>query len=430
MTIFNNSVSKVLQTITSATIILVTVLFFAVPNVASANSGVFNWGGSFPMDVTYSGLTPGQCDTASANPTYSITAHNTTNDKYIIAIAAFHSNQAGCTPYDATLGTGWTISGTTDFPAQATGTFNLHYNTASYTCGRTQYDAGYVNTRTGEVTVFIGQVVNYGSDCGTTPVPTPTPTCTTGTISITVNGPQSAAYYITRPDGTRFGWNGSHTFANEPVGNYGLTADTLSGYSTPTVSSIGSVPACGTASATITYTALPTPTPTPTPTPVPTPTPTPTPVPTPTPAPAPAPTVTNITNTATITNSNCVNVSQNGTATQNSTCTTTLAAATPAPVAACTAPTMSSASSVNAITGQSFSYNLQYSSGTTVFVNTTGLPVGVNYNGNTISGTPTQPGTYGVPVTLTNPCSSVSSIVYITVSGNVSNNQQCYAPQI
>ncbi|MBA3733406.1 DUF11 domain-containing protein [Patescibacteria group bacterium] len=269
-----------------------------------------------------------------------------------------------------------------------------------------------------------------------TPCSTPTPptTCTTGNIVITVNGPQSAAYYITRPDGVRFGWNGSHTFVGEPAGGtYTLRADNVAGYATPVVSpSSGSVPACGTAYATITYTALPTPTPTPTPVPTPVPTPTPTPVPTTAPAPAPTvSTVSNITNSATITNSNCVNVNQNGTATQNSTCTTTLAAS---PIVVpvnnnnqCYAPQITSPLSATASTGQYFSYYVTGNSASAATYYVSSLPAGLTFNSTTnmISGTPTQSGTYTVTLNGYNNCNGTDSrvlTIYINNYNNYNNN--------
>ncbi|MCX6701588.1 MAG: hypothetical protein NTX96_00065, partial [Candidatus Zambryskibacteria bacterium] len=174
--------------------IFVAVFFvFGVTSIHAA-SGTFNFGGPFPMTMNYSGLTPGGCDNGSENPSYSIDASNNTNDHYSVEIAAFHSNQAGCGAYDSTVdNTGWSISGTTEFPAHASGHFDMNYIASSHSCGRVQYDAGYVNRTTGEVTVFVGQVINYGVDCVSPPPSPPPPPPPSPTVVITAN-PTSVSY--------------------------------------------------------------------------------------------------------------------------------------------------------------------------------------------------------------------------------------------
>lgn len=159
--------------------------FFLGMTVAKAETGHFEFGGPFPISMDYSGVTPGECDYGSAqSPSFSIDATNTTNDSYRIVYAAFHSNVAGCEPTSSVFNlSGFSIVGKTEFAAKESGHFDIDFDASTYSCGRVQYDAGYINNVTGEVTLFLGQVINYGVDC-----PNPPPTCTEN-ASVVVTSP-------------------------------------------------------------------------------------------------------------------------------------------------------------------------------------------------------------------------------------------------
>ena len=50
-----------------------------------------------------------------------------------------------------------------------------------------------------------------------------------GTVTIESNVPLSS-FFLIRPDGTRFGWTGPHTFADQPPGQYEIELDIVAGY--------------------------------------------------------------------------------------------------------------------------------------------------------------------------------------------------------
>jgi hypothetical protein len=165
------------------------VFFFFGFTIATAESGTFEFGGPFPITMDYSGLTPGECDSGEESPFLSIDAINTTDDHYRIVYASFHNDTAGCEPaFDIYNLSGFSVVGKTEFAAKENGHFDVEFDSSTYSCGRVQYDVGYLNTTTGEVTLFIGQVINYGVDCANPP---PTPVCTEN-ASVVVTNPLPA----------------------------------------------------------------------------------------------------------------------------------------------------------------------------------------------------------------------------------------------
>ena len=50
-----------------------------------------------------------------------------------------------------------------------------------------------------------------------------------GTVTIESNVPLSS-FFLIRPDGSRFGWTGPHTFAGQPPGQYEIEPDVVAGY--------------------------------------------------------------------------------------------------------------------------------------------------------------------------------------------------------
>jgi uncharacterized repeat protein (TIGR01451 family) len=99
------------------------------------------------------------------------------------------------------------------------------------------------------------------------PTPPPPPACPNGTIVVTSNK-SNAAYYITRPDGVTLGWNGSHTFENQPAGNYTIRVDEVTGFTKAVTGLPGTLAGCGSLGVNITYTQVTLPPPPPAPTPV------------------------------------------------------------------------------------------------------------------------------------------------------------------
>jgi hypothetical protein len=89
--------------------------------------------------------------------------------------------------------------------------------------------------------------------------------------------------------------------------------------------------------------------------------------------------------------------------------------------AQCLLPELTSNTSAQAVVGQPFSYTLTASSTDTISVATTTLtlPAGLTYSTttNTISGTPTETGTFSVNVSLKNSCGVKSATVSIVVNG-------------
>jgi len=82
---------------------------------------------------------------------------------------------------------------------------------------------------------------------------TPVAACSTGTLQVNVNGKSDGAYFVTRPDGSTFGWNGTKTFNDYPNGAYSIVAGVASGYTTSVSPSSGSIN-CNTLTFTVTYT--------------------------------------------------------------------------------------------------------------------------------------------------------------------------------
>ncbi len=296
----------------------------------------------FSVDVTRTGYS--NClFGGSTDPiiTFDITANNNTSDNYAINYLAFHSDQAGCAAYSASVGTGFTkIYGSDTYAPWEVGTkLGLQYVRDTYNCGRTQIDAGFFDTDLPySSTVFIGEVIDYGVDC-VAPTPTP-PTCQDNAV-VSLSGvptslaPNQVINFNTSALNTGDTWwyngivyqfqqisalNVSPTYgalsgrinpgesdnwtfqltAPAAPGNYDLTMqmihNSLGGiadYQYPNGSICASPPIAdtyfgqiGTANFTVvTPTLTPTPTPTPSPTPTPTPTPTPSLTPTPTPKP-------------------------------------------------------------------------------------------------------------------------------------------------
>ena len=86
----------------------------------------------------------------------------------------------------------------------------------------------------------------------------------------------------------------------------------------------------------------------------------------------------------------------------------------------CNAPTFTSSSNVNGKVGEALSYTIAAtstnSSSITYSVATSSLPNGLNFSGNTISGTPTSTGTFKVLITATNDCGSTTFELTIIIS--------------
>ena len=159
---------------TTATVILtgvcVLISVFALTGIASA--------GNFDISVVETGgrrecsAMPPFSDTGSNYFTYTISVANNTNEEYRIALAAFHSDHAGCSAFDGAAGGGWdVISGKQNYLPGETGVTVLRYSVDRYDCGRVQYDASYrpKSKDISEATLFIGDVINYGEDCSYDP---------------------------------------------------------------------------------------------------------------------------------------------------------------------------------------------------------------------------------------------------------------------
>ncbi len=109
----------------------------------------------------------------------------------------------------------------------------------------------------------------------------------------------------------------------------------------------------------------------------------------------------------------CSNSSSSATAT---------ATVTVVPVQECLVPTFTSGLSAQGKIGEAFSYTLAANSHGTSTVSysvaTGSLPAGLSFEGNTISGTPTQSGTFSVAISATNTCGSTEQTLVITIGTN------------
>lgn len=74
-----------------------------------------------------------------------------------------------------------------------------------------------------------------------------------GSITVNSNYP-AGAYFITQPDGTTIGWNGTHTFTGKDPGFYSLRVDAVPGFTTSLSGpNTGTLTCGGSLSVTITY---------------------------------------------------------------------------------------------------------------------------------------------------------------------------------
>jgi uncharacterized repeat protein (TIGR01451 family) len=180
---------------------------------------------------------------------------NESTQSYTIHKAAFHSPQAGCGGYDDTLdNTGWDkISGQETYAPGQSGNLVYRYDVQSHNCGRVQYDAGFDVTDAWGTDhhVFIGEVVNYGVDCGTVP---PERYKVEGYVfidsnrngifdsgeetlsgrTIYLNNPQDTVVYST----TNTNGSGFYQFSNLPAGDGRVKHVVPSGYQRTTDDSI------------------------------------------------------------------------------------------------------------------------------------------------------------------------------------------------
>ncbi len=183
----NSNAKKISNYLVLFPMLFLATFFFFNIKTTIAESGTFEFDGPFPITMSYSGLTPGECDNGIENPLLNIDASNTTDDSYRIVYAVFHNGVAGCEPaFDTYDLSGFSITGKTEFAAKESGHFDVTFDSSTYSCGRVQYDVGYLNTTTGEVTLFIGQVINYGVDCANPP---PVTSVCTENASVVVTSP-------------------------------------------------------------------------------------------------------------------------------------------------------------------------------------------------------------------------------------------------
>lgn len=199
---------------------------------------------------------------------YVVTVTNHGPGPVNIVKTAFTNPTAGWTATDEISAHNlFTQSGKVTYQAGESGQSDFYYDTAQKSCGRVQIDIGFMDPKGGTL-VIVGVMVNYGIDC----VP-PKPTCDAGAIEV-ISNLQSAAYYIKGPNGT-FGWNGTHTFENQPANAiYSISFDDVLGYTKTNGPTTINMSCGGKFETSVTYTPVSPPPPPPTPTPTP-PTPTP-----------------------------------------------------------------------------------------------------------------------------------------------------------
>lgn len=96
------------------------------------------------------------------------------DDPMHVVYIGFHDNARGCS---ATTSQGINVgkSGTTDYPTpHSRGTFRIEYGSSRFDCGRVQLDSSFTNDGNGSWGLWLGEVIDYGQNCGATPTPTPT----------------------------------------------------------------------------------------------------------------------------------------------------------------------------------------------------------------------------------------------------------------
>ncbi|MFA5301022.1 MAG: hypothetical protein WC389_22745, partial [Lutibacter sp.] len=238
--ILNKNVKFSTTAVVVLTGVCVLISVFAIINVVNAGNfevSVMETGGRMACESM-----PPFSNIGSNYFTYTVSVVNNSSEGYRIAIAAFHSDKAGCGAFDGAAGSGWSIvSGKQNYLPGESGTLVLRYKVDTYNCGRTQYDAGYrpFGADMSESTVFIADVVNYGEDCNYNPPVNPQPTCsiTANPTSIiqgnysTLNWSSNNATSCTASDG----WGGSKSLSGTqsvaPVGDatYTLTCSGAGG---------------------------------------------------------------------------------------------------------------------------------------------------------------------------------------------------------
>ncbi len=298
MTKFNWSTNKLAKTFAAAFVLSAAITFISFSHAANEQNVSYTWINDNGENCHQ--VQPGQTGTLSWTADITNYGPGTTT----VVIGSFHADESGCQATDDRGFEGLVKTGKTVYLEGESGRTTFTYDISEAFCGRVQIDAGFRDAN-GQDIVFLGEMIDYGTNCKPAPTPTPTPTPVPtptpapGLASVLISNvcvPGLNNSFTTKitVSGTNFtnvnfpGYGGALNFTTPhtetvtwPVGTYSWNASALNGYAFPG----GATVIHGTIN--VVSCSKPTPTPTPTPTPSPTPTPKPTPTHKPTPTPTP-----------------------------------------------------------------------------------------------------------------------------------------------
>ncbi|MBX4187930.1 MAG: hypothetical protein KW793_02220 [Candidatus Doudnabacteria bacterium] len=124
-------------------------------------------------------MRPGQTPLLDGKATFVAKITNHENEPILINKAAFHDPISGCAPTVDTLRQDvFSTSGKTYYNPGEDGEVTFDFDVNSFNCGRAQIDAGFTTLNPEyESSVFLGEVIDYGVDCGSNPPPPETGSC-------------------------------------------------------------------------------------------------------------------------------------------------------------------------------------------------------------------------------------------------------------